>query len=277
MNIHGAIIRPQLNSSTFLGQIRSLKVHRHVDTIDCQTFPYYSNVYSYTIHSIEAHSMNLSSFLSSYFNLRGLEIIQPRFDLSIDEFLPKLDSLTLDIEYLTKKTLLFARHIHNLKIGSQLRRIDPGIFQYFSHRLHHLDLSQIDLTQMTSESRCVLVEYLSKHFQDHLNIIYPRLSHSSECLCAKLFLEQLQYRKNVGHSSCATLCRFSDCRVISEYFSRNFSLIDQPMSPVEILEDPLDLDITNFLISQTTDQERNETQRLGSFTIGLFRVFFLVH
>ena len=275
MNIHGAVIRPQLNSSKFLGQIRSLKVYRHVDTIDSQTFPYYSNVYSYTIHSIEAHSMNLSSFLSSYLNLRGLEIIQPRFDLSIDQFLPKLDSLTLDIEYLTKKTLLFARHIYNLKIGSQLRRIDPEIFQYFSHRLHHLDLSEIDLTQMTSESRCALVEYLSKHFQDHLNIIYPRMIYSSECHCAKLFLEDLQYRKNVGHSSCSTLCRFSDCGVISEYFNRNFSLIDQPMSPVEILSDPLDLDITDFLISQTTDQERNETQRFVSPDRFFQRVFFV--
>jgi hypothetical protein len=109
--------------------------------------------------------MNLSSFLSLHTNLRGLEIIKPRFEVSIDQFIPTLDSLTLDIQHLTKKTLLIARHIYNFKLGSQLRTIHPEIFDLLSHRLHHFDLSDMDLSQMTFDSRCYLIKYLSQHSQ----------------------------------------------------------------------------------------------------------------
>ena len=273
LNFHGAIIRPQSSPTNFIGQIRSLKLVRHVDTIDSFTYPYYRHVYSYTIHSIEAHSMNLSSFLFSHRNLRGLEIIKPRFDLSIDQFLPTLDSLTLDIEYLNKKTLLIARHIHNLKLGGQLRRIEPDVFQSLSRRLHHLDFSEIDFSQMTSESRCYLLQYLSKHSEDHLNILYPRMRSFDECHCPKLFLESIRWKYR-NHSSCSAICQLSDCPIISEYFQKNFPFIshepmnneqknidEQPLSLVEIFSDPVDVDMANFLISQTSDQERNLTQR----------------
>lgn len=273
LNFHGAIIRPQLNSSKFFGQIRSLKLVRHVDTIDSYTYPYYPHIYSYTIHSIEAHSMNLTSFLFSHRNLRGLEIIKPRFDLSIDQFLPTLDSLTLDIEYLNTKTLLIARHIHNLKLGSQLRRMDRDVFQYLSRRLHHLDLSEIDFSQMTSDSRCYLLEYLSKHSQDHLNILYPPMKSSNECHCPGLFLESIQWKYR-NHSSCSAICQLSDCSIISQYFQKNYPLIqheqinndekknsDEYVPPIEIFSDPVDIDMANFLINQTSDEEKNQTQR----------------
>jgi hypothetical protein len=83
-----------------------------------------------------------------------------------------------------KKTLLVARHIHNFKLRSQLRTTNPEIFQFLSHRLQHLDLSGIDLSQMTSDSRCHLIKNLSKHLQDHLNIIYDRIKYLKECHCA---------------------------------------------------------------------------------------------
>jgi hypothetical protein len=226
--------------------------------------------------------MNLSSFLLSHRNLRGLEIIKPRFEVSIDQLIPTLDSLTLDIEHLNQKTLLVARHIQNLKLGSQLRTINSEIFQWLSRRLHHLDLSDIDLSQMTSDSRCHLIKYLSKHSQDYLNIIYPRMKYLNECHCARIFIDHIQFKNNYNNDSiCYRLCHFSDCPTISEYFKDKYPFIipdhqshpifnetmdeknnlNEYLPAVEIFSDPFDVDMISFLINQTSDQERNETQR----------------
>ena len=277
LHFHGAIIRPGSLSSreTFRGLIRSLTLHRHVDTIDSYTFPFYSQVYSYTIHSMEAHSMNLSSFLSSYTNLRGLEIIQPRFEVSIDQLIPTLDSLTLDIQHLNKKTFLVARHIYNLKLGAQLRTIRPEVFDLLSHRLHHFDLSDVDLSQMTSDSRCHLIKYLSKHSHDQLNIVYPQMKSLNECDCARVFLNQMQSKQHSPDSTCSNLCHFSDCQTISEYFKGKYPLMNQsdyetnpiidqknePIADMEIFSDAVDVDMINFLLNQTSDQERNQIHR----------------
>jgi hypothetical protein len=280
LHFHGAIIRPASSSllQTFKGLVRSLTLHRHVDTIDANTFPFYSHVYSYTIHSIEAHSMNLSSFLSSHTNLRGLEILKPRFYVSIDKLIPTLDSLTLDVEDLNEETLLAARHIHNLKLGSRLHIIDPEIFMLISRRLHHLDLSDVDLSHMTSDSRCHLIKYLSKNSNQQLNIIYPQIGNLTECDCARLYINHIQLTPKspqMNDSTCLKLCHFSDCQTISEYFHEKYPLIDDEnpivneminnntneLESVDIFSDPVDVDMINFLINQTSDQERNETQR----------------
>ncbi|CAM2714892.1 unnamed protein product [Rotaria socialis] len=69
------------------------------------------------------------------------------------------DSLTIYVEDLNEKTLFAARHIYNLKLGSSLRSIDPKIFVLLSRQLHHLDLSDISISQMKSDSRCHLNKY----------------------------------------------------------------------------------------------------------------------
>jgi hypothetical protein len=226
--------------------------------------------------------MNLSSFLPSHTNLRGLEILKPRFDVSIDQLLPTLDSLTLDVEDLNEKTLLAARHIHNLKLGSRLHIIDPEIFTLLSRRLRHFDLSDVDLSHMTSDSRCHLIKYLSKNSHKQLNIIYPRIENLTECDCARLYINHIQLVPKFQYKNdptCLKLCRFSDCQTISEYFREKYPLIidenqpilipnetnnnntDEQLQSVDIFSDPVDFDMIDFLINQTSDQERNDTQR----------------
>jgi len=215
--------------------------------------------------------MNLSSFLISHKNLRGLEIIKPRFEVSIDQLIPTLDSLSLDIEHLNEKTLLIARHIHNLKLGSRLRTIESNIFNLLSRRLHHLDLSDIDLSQLTLDSRCYLLQYLSNNSQIQLNIIYPKTKYLNECDCFRLFLNDIQFKNNNNNNNnnnndsiCLKLCHLSDCQIISEYFKEKYPLISNEtnnLSTIEIFSDPIDVDMISFLINQTSDQERNETQR----------------
>ncbi len=135
LHFYGSIIPPGPSSlrRTFKGLVRSLTLHRRVDTIDSNTFPYYFPVFSYNIHSIEAHSMDLDSFIS-YNNFRGLELIRPRFEASIDKLIPTLDSLSLDIEYLNERTLLSARHINHLKLAYRLRRINLQVLNSLSYR-----------------------------------------------------------------------------------------------------------------------------------------------
>lgn len=225
--------------------------------------------------------MNLSSFIYTHRNLRGLEIIRPRFEVSIDQLIPTLDSLTLDIEHLNEKTLLLARHIYNFKLGSQLRTIKPEVFNLFSHRLQHLDLSDIDLSQMTSKSRCHLIKYLSKNSQrqQQLMIIYPQTKSFNECDCTQIYLNDLQSKiNNFIDLTCPKLCQLNDCQIISDYFKEKYPLNQsnlilnetfveknhfnqQLLSAVEIYSDPVDNDIISFLINQTSDQEKNETQR----------------
>lgn len=284
LHLHGSIIRPNsfLSKESFTGIIRSLTLHRHIGNIDAQNFPFYSNVYSYTIHSIEAYSMNLSSFLPSYKNLRGLEIIKPRFEVSIDQFIPTLDYLNIDVENLSEKTLLAARHIYHLKLGSSLRRIDPKIFTLLSQRLQHLDLSDINLSQMKSDSRCDLIEYLSKNYQNQINIILPRIENITDCDCTHLFIKHIQLRENLKKIynfsiTCSKLCYLNDCPIISEYFKKTYPLsIDENpfdsidnetindninsneyLSLFDVSSDSIDLQMMFFLVNQTNDQEED--------------------
>ena len=104
--------------------------------------------------------MDLASFLPLHKNLRGLEIREPRFEVIIDEFLPTLDSLTLDIEYLNHRTLYAARHVYNLKLSSRLRRINPQVLHFLQNNLRHFDLSDVNLSEMTKDSQCYLIHFI---------------------------------------------------------------------------------------------------------------------
>jgi len=281
LHFYGSIIPPGPSSlrRTFKGLVRSLTLHRRVDTIDSNTFPYYFPVYSYNIHSIEAHSLDLDSFIPLYNNLRGLELIKPRFEVSIDKLIPTLDSLSLDIEYLNERTLLGAQHIHNLKLGSRLRRINPQVLYNLPNRLRHFDLSDINLSEMTSDGRCHLINFLSKNSPSQLNIILPRIESLTECDCARLILNDIQLKKKsqenfpIDHF-CSTQCRFSDCLIISEYFREKNSLflndrpllniLNQPnndLPSVDLFSDPIDVDMMTFLINQTNPEQINGNSR----------------
>jgi len=281
LHFHGSFIPPGPSNlrRTFKGLVRSLTLHRHVDTIDSNTFPYYFPVYSYNIHSIEAHSLDLDSFIPLYNNLRGLELIKPRFEVSIDKLIPTLDSLSLDIEYLNERTLLGAQHIHNLKLGSRLRRINPQVLYTLPNRLRHFDLSDINLSEMTSDGRCHLINFISKNSERQLNIILPRIESLTECDCARLILSDIQLKKKsqenfpIDHF-CSTQCRFSDCLIISEYFREKNSLflndrpllniLNQPnndLPSVDLFSDPIDVDMMTFLINQTNTEQINGNSR----------------
>jgi hypothetical protein len=73
--------------------------------------------------------------------------------------------------------------------------ISPYILQFLSRCLQLLDLSGSDLSQMTSDSRCHLIKNLSKHLQDHLNIIYPRMKYLSECHSASFSDANISVKK----------------------------------------------------------------------------------
>ena len=270
---YGSIISPSnslILQNSFIGLIRSLTVDRHVDIIDAKNYPYYSNVLFYTIHSIGAHSMNLTSFSSSYQNLRGLEIIESRFDISIDQFLPSLDSLTIDVENFNEKTVFAARHISHLKLGSRLRRLDSKVFSSsFFRRLRSLDLSQVDLSQLTSDARCSLIEYLHKTLHQQLNFISPELENPSDCQCAQLFLLHLIYKStDLHYSTCSRQCQLTDCSLISEYFRSRYPLLinENPLNQIsdenqtnengnlpviDLDEDSIDDHLFKFLINPT--------------------------
>ena len=276
LHFYGSIIRPSSSSlrGNFHGSVRSLTVHRRVDTIDGNAFPFYPNVHSYTVYSIGAHSMNLSSFVSSHQNLRELKIIKPHFEVSIDQLIPTLDSLTIDVENLNEKTLLAARHVYNLKLGSRLRRIEPRMFALLSKRLRRLDLSNVDLSKVQSDSRCRLVKYLSENFSHHSNIVFPRTKSSIECNCAQLFIDQIRLKQKptIGDnaSTCLSTCYFTDCQTIRQHFRENYRLfIDENRSnsidnetingknglseyfpTVEMLSDPLDIRTITFLLDE---------------------------
>jgi hypothetical protein len=218
--------------------------------------------------------MDLDSFIPLYNNLRGLELIKPRFEVSIDRFIPTLDFLSLDIEYLNERTLTSVRHINHFKLGSRLRRINPHVLNSLSNRLKIFDLSQIDLSEMTSDSRCYLI-YFIKNYYRSINIIYPQIEYSTECDCARLILHDIQSIKNHKDTSiCSKQCRFSDCSVISEYFRDKSPLFvdDNPsihvltdknedLPSVDLFADPIDVDMMSFLINQTNNQQINHNQR----------------
>ncbi len=277
LHFHDSIIPPGPSSMrrTFKGLIRSLTLHRHVDTIDSNTFPYYFPVYSYNIQSIEAHSMDLDSFIPLYNNLRGLELIKPRFEVSIDRLIPTLNFLSLDIEYLNERTLISARHMNHFKLGSRLRRINPQVLNSLSNRLKTFDLSEIDLSEMTSDSRCYLIHFIIKNYQRSINIIFPRIEYSTECDCARLVLHDIQSMKTYKDTSiCSKQCRFSDCSIISEYFREKSSLFlddnrpiyilnetNEDLPSVDLFADPIDVHMMSFLINQTNNQQINNNRK----------------
>lgn len=288
LHFHGSIIPPSppYIDQPFKGFVKSLTLYRHVNHIDAHAFPFYPHAYSYTIHSIDGHSMNLSSFLPSHSNLRGLELIKPLFDVFINHFIPSLERVTLDVEHLTDKTLLAARHIRQLKLGSSLRTIHSAFFSSLSRRLTSLDLSAVDLSQMTIDSRCQLLTYLSSNARGTLTIVFPRTDNATECNCQQLFLDDLhpQPKATTGiELTCAKLCTFSDCPTVSEHFKEKYQSVvvdeDQPsalleatieeeknvtvehFAPVDLVDEVVDVDMLNFLINQTSERELNETRR----------------
>ncbi|CAF1268149.1 unnamed protein product [Rotaria sp. Silwood1] len=279
LHFHGSIIPPgpYYIRQTFKGLVRSLKLHRHVDRIDSNSFPYYFSVYSYTIHAIEAYSMNLDSFIPFYTNLRGLELIKPHFEVSIDKYIPTLDSLTLDIEYLNERTLLSGQYINNLKFGSRLRRINPQVLYYLQNNLKYIDLSDINLSEMTSDSRCYLIHFIYNNYKDQLNIIFPKIENLTECDCARLILIHIKYIKDYYNDDllCKKKCRFSDCSIISEYFREIYPLFtndkqfmnnsndinNNNLPSVDLYSDSIDIDMMHFLINQTNEQSININQK----------------
>ena len=262
LHLHGSLIPPG-GSLTPSGLIRSLTVSRRVDTIDSTSFPPYPSVISYRIHSLDAHSMDLSSFSRQFENLRGLELLNPRFSVSIDEYLPRLEWLTLDVEHLTDRTFLFARHIEYLQIGSRLRRIDPQLFYTFPPRLKHFDLSQVDLAQLTPESLCSLLHFLSHISRREGTLFFPRSSSLAECDCPRLFLQSLPSGRVKNDRSCSKQCRFNDCPTLSEFFRKKFPLVPQKKNDgvlaVDLADDQFDGSVIGFLNNQTrfANEEKN--------------------
>jgi hypothetical protein len=103
----------------------------------------------------------------------------------------------------------------------------------------------------------------------------------NECDCTQIFLNYLQSKTlNSNDSTCSKLCQLNDCPTISEYFKEKYpvdnqlneiiNVKDEPLSAVEIISDSVDDDMINYLINQTTDQERNETQRYEEFSMNIF-------
>ena len=211
--------------------------------------------------------------------MRGLELIKPRFQVSIDKFIPTLDSLTLDIEDLNEQTLLSAGHIYNLKLGSRLRRINPQVLYSLANRLKNLDLSDIDLSEMTSDSRCYLIDFISKAYQRHLNINLPRIDHLTGCDCARIILTEIESIKNSKENInndfiCSKQCRFSECSAISEYFREKYPLftndnqvmntINEPhdnLPSIDFFADPVDVQVMTFLINETNNQQMDLNRR----------------
>ena len=210
--------------------------------------------------------MNLTSFLVQHKNLRRLEILRPRFVVSIDEYLPHLDSLTLDIEYLHERTFPSAQHVHHLKFGSSLRRIDSRVFSFFPKDLQHLDFSDVPLSELTSDSRCSLIHFLQLSFpRRQLNIVFPRIDNMTECDCARLFLRDIQTKKSFSeHSLCSKQCRFSDCATVSAHFRERYPLFADGVAPpmfsnetrevlpsIDLIEDSIDDDLISYLLNQS--------------------------
>jgi hypothetical protein len=124
-----------------------------------------------------------------------------------------------------------------------------------SNRLKTFDLSQIYLSEMTSDSR-----YFIKNNYRSMSIIYSRIEYSNECDCARLILHDIRSIKTYKDTStCSKQCRF-----ISEYYREKFlSVIDdnQPihvltdttddLPSVDLFADPIDIHMMSFLINQT--------------------------
>ncbi|UJR24785.1 hypothetical protein I4U23_006160 [Adineta vaga] len=273
VHFHGTIIPPDSSTTIqpiFKGLIKSLTLHRRVDTIDSNSFPYYPSVLSYNIHSIEAHSMDLNSFIPRYHNLRGLELIKPRFEVSIDKLIPTLDSLLLDIEYVNERTLLGAQHIHYLKLGSRLRRIHSQVFHSLPKHLRLFDLSDINLSEMTTDSLCLLIQFIYNTIQQQLNIIYPRIETLTECNCARLILNDIRSKiiskdHLPNESICSKQCRFSICPIISEHFREKYPLVannfnfNDDLPSIDLYSDPSDIALMSFLANQTELNSKRTT------------------
>ncbi|CAF0799981.1 unnamed protein product, partial [Didymodactylos carnosus] len=233
LHITGSIIvpSPNISQTTFNGLIRTLKLRRRVDVIDSHEFPYYSQtigVKSYTIEALGSSQMNLTDF-QHYSNLRGLILIQPNFPVRIHVFLSALDTLVFDVERIYSTSLIGAKNINYLKLGNRLRTIDPFSFRPL-HRLSRLDLYDVDLSQLTLDTRCILTEFIQDNKQ-HLLIIYPFTQITSYCECTQLFFDITRSKKLLSDENivCAKRCRFSNCLIINQFF--------RIMIPLEIVKD----------------------------------------
>jgi hypothetical protein len=164
--------------------------------------------------------------------------------------------------------------IHHFKLGSRLRRINQQVLYSLSTRLKTFDLSE-----MTSDSRCYLIDFI-KHSYRSMNIIFPRIEYSNECDCEKLILYEIQSMKTSKDSSiCSKQCRFSDCLVISEYFREKSPLlidenrINEGLPSVDLFADPIDVDMMSYLINQTNDIRRSTTP---SIPLTMMEDFYLI-
>jgi hypothetical protein len=181
---------------------------------------------------------------------------------------------------LTERTFLAASHIRHLKLGSRLRRIDGRLFASFPTHLAQFDVSDVTLSEMTSDSRCHLIHYIGQmvHVQRQSNVMLPRLDHLTPCDCARLFLDQIglvHARASTSSVSCSEQCQFSDCPTISEFFRRKFSLLANESPPtvnssngrdgvlpsVDLLPDHIDVELIRFLMNQRDDEQMQPDDR----------------
>lgn len=276
LHIYGSIVSPSNLSEvqrSFIGSVRSLFIHRRVDTIESTTFPFYPHVKFYSIDSIGAHSMNLKTFVGSYENLHRLEILEPRFDIEINEFLPSLESLTIDVEHFHEKTLFAARHIQKLKFGSRLRHLDRNVLVPISkfRRLRFLDLSDVNLSQMTIESRCFLLEYLQKIFNSQFQFLFPQIENSTDCQCEKLYLLHLiSFSNDFQDSICSKQCQMNSCRLIREYFqTKDFStsISNENLPIIDLSLDSFDEHLFPFVYNPTEKSFVNSSLNIDQWNI----------
>ena len=276
LHIYGSIVSPSNLSevhNSFIGSVRSLFIHRRVDTIESTTFPFYRHVKYYSIDSIGAHSMNLKTFVGSYENLHRLEILEPRFEIEMNEFLPSLESLTIDVENFHEKTLFAARHIQKLKFGPRLRHFDPNVLVSISkfRRLRFLDLSDVNLSQMTIESRCFLLEYLQKIFNSQFQFLFPKIENSTDCQCEKTYLLHLiSVSNDFQHSICSKQCQMNSCRLIREYFqTKDFStsISNENLPMIDLSLDSFDDHLFPFVYNPTEKSIINSSLNIDQWNI----------
>lgn len=289
LHFYDSIIQPgsSLLKKSFHGLIQSLTLHRRVDTIDTQTYPFYNTVQLFNIHSTDAHSIDLNSFVYLHDNLNEIELIRPHFEISIDKFLPSLKSLSIDVEFLNERTLLSARHISKLKLGSNLHRINPNVFQFNLNHLKTFDLSQIDLLEMISDSRCFLIKFIIENFK-RIHFLYPKVGQLNACHCIRLIFNEIQsIQLSNEQNLCSKQCRFTDCPAISQYFTNKYSFDrrnnneiailneenEEDLPSIDLYSDRNDFDIITFLTNQSTykhddessfETEQNQSKSLAS-------------
>ncbi|CAF4572787.1 unnamed protein product, partial [Rotaria sp. Silwood2] len=147
------------------------------------------------------------------------------------------------------------------------------------NNLKHFDLSEINLSEITPDSRCYLIHFIYNNYKRQLNIIFPRIENLTECDCARFILIDIQYNNKLTDNYnddllCKKKCRFSDCSIISEYFREKYPLftnnnqfinnsneLNNDLPSVDLYSDSIDIDMMHFLINQTIDQPININHR----------------